>query len=72
MSRVRYDVTEVELRANISTKSHEKNWEDNNYVITVYFDLDIDVAIVGLIFLYVKFHTYEKKKNFTIIVLIAY
>ncbi|XP_067204959.1 integrin alpha-9-like [Linepithema humile] len=47
MSGVRHDVREVELRANISTKSHEKNWEDNNYVITVYFDLDIDIAITG-------------------------
>lgn len=67
MSRVRYDVREVELRANISTKSREGNWEDNNYAITVYFDLDIDTGIAGLIiFLYIKFHI-RGKKNFIII-----
>ncbi|KAL6431766.1 hypothetical protein ACFW04_007349 [Cataglyphis niger] len=46
-SMMRYDVRQVELRANISTQSDEANWNDNSYAITVYFDVDIDIAIAG-------------------------
>lgn len=49
MSMVRYDIKEVEIRANISTQSDETNWDDNSYTITVYFDMDIDIAIAGLV-----------------------
>lgn len=46
-SMVRYDVREVEIQANITTQSDEANWDDNSYTITVYFDVDIDIAIAG-------------------------
>ncbi|XP_070157103.1 integrin alpha-PS4 isoform X2 [Polyergus mexicanus] len=46
-SMMRYDVRQVELRANISTQSDEANWDDNSYAIIVYFDVDIDIAIAG-------------------------
>ncbi|KAM0729346.1 Integrin alpha-PS4 [Formica fusca] len=46
-SMMRYDVRQVELRANISTQSDEANWDDNSYAITIYFDVDIDIAIAG-------------------------
>lgn len=49
MSMVRYDVREVEIQANITTQSDEVNWNDNNYTITIYFDVDIDIAIAGLV-----------------------
>lgn len=49
MSMVRYDVKEVEIQANITTQSDEANWDDNSYTITVYFDVDIDIAIAGLV-----------------------
>lgn len=48
---VRYDVREVKLWANISTQSDEANWDDNSYAITVYFDVDIDIAIAGFVHL---------------------
>lgn len=48
---VRYDVREVEIQANITTQSDEANWNDNNYTITIYFDMDIDIAIAGLVHL---------------------
>ncbi|XP_072762509.1 integrin alpha-8 isoform X2 [Anoplolepis gracilipes] len=47
MSIIRYDVRQVELWANISTQSDERNWDDNSYTITIYFDVDIDIAIAG-------------------------
>ncbi|XP_011062197.1 PREDICTED: integrin alpha-PS4-like [Acromyrmex echinatior] len=47
MSMVRYDVKKVEIQANITTQSDEANWDDNSYTITVYFDVDIDIAIAG-------------------------
>ncbi|CAL1684033.1 unnamed protein product [Lasius platythorax] len=46
-SMMRYDVRQVELRANISTQSDEANWDDNSHAITLYFDVDIDIAIAG-------------------------
>ncbi|XP_011872800.1 PREDICTED: integrin alpha pat-2-like [Vollenhovia emeryi] len=46
-SMVRYDVREIEVQANVTTQSDEANWNDNNYTITVYFDVDIDIAIAG-------------------------
>ena len=49
MSMVRYDVKKVEIQTNITTQSDETNWDDNSYTITVYFDVDIDVAIAGLV-----------------------
>jgi len=51
MSMVRYDVREVEIQANITTQSDEANWDDNSYTITVHFDVDIDIAIAGLVHL---------------------
>lgn len=39
----------MELWANISTQSDEANWDDNSYAITVYFDVDVDIAIAGLV-----------------------
>lgn len=51
MSMMRYDIKEVEIRANISTQSDDANWDDNSYAITVYFDVDIDIAIAGLVYL---------------------
>jgi len=44
---LKHDIMEVELWANISTQSDEANWTDNSYVITLHFDADIDIAIVG-------------------------
>jgi len=49
MSMVRYDVKKVEIQTNITTQSDEANWDDNSYIITVYFDVDIDIAIAGLV-----------------------
>ena len=46
---VRYDVKKVEIQTNITTQSDEANWDDNSYIITVYFDVDIDIAIAGLV-----------------------
>lgn len=46
---MRYDVRQVELRANISTQSDEANWDDNSHAITLYFDVDIDIAIAGFV-----------------------
>lgn len=46
---MRYDVREVEVQANITTQSDEANWSDNNHAITLYFDVDIDIAIAGLV-----------------------
>ncbi|XP_025265268.1 integrin alpha-4-like isoform X2 [Camponotus floridanus] len=46
-SAIRYDVGQVELWANISTQSDEANWDDNSHAITVYFDVDVDIAIAG-------------------------
>jgi len=51
ISMVRYDVREVEIQANITTQSDEANWDDNSYTITVHFDVDIDIAIAGLVHL---------------------
>lgn len=48
---VKHDVKKVEIWANISTQSTDMNWNDNSYFITLYFDVDIDVAIVGLVLL---------------------
>ncbi|KAL0127515.1 hypothetical protein PUN28_003059 [Cardiocondyla obscurior] len=47
MSMVRYDIRKIEIQANITTQSDEVNWNDNNYVITIYFDMDLDIAIAG-------------------------
>lgn len=49
MSMVRHDVREVKIQANITTQSDETNWNDNNCTIIVYFDMDIDIAIAGLV-----------------------
>lgn len=46
---MRYDVREVEIQANITTQSDEANWNDNSYTIALYFDVDIDIAIAGLV-----------------------
>lgn len=63
MSMVRYDVREIEIQANITTQSDEANWIDNNYTVTLYFDVDIDIAIAGL----VLYENVNLKKNIAII-----
>ncbi|KAL6264541.1 hypothetical protein P5V15_004646 [Pogonomyrmex californicus] len=47
MSMVKYDVREINLEANISTQTKENNLDDNSFAITVYFDVDFDLTIVG-------------------------
>ncbi|XP_014480126.1 PREDICTED: integrin alpha-9-like [Dinoponera quadriceps] len=46
-SMVTYDVKKAVIRANVSTHSNESTLSDNHHVTTVYFDVDMDVAIVG-------------------------
>lgn len=49
MSMVGYDVKRVQIRANVSSQSDEATPDDNSYVMTVHFDVDIDIAIAGLV-----------------------
>lgn len=50
MSILRYDVKEIELWANVSTQSDDASPDDNSYTTTVYLDVDMDIAIAGLVF----------------------
>ncbi|XP_020284069.1 integrin alpha-PS4-like [Pseudomyrmex gracilis] len=43
----KHEVKEVEIWANISTQSIDMNWNNNSDFITLYFDVDVDMAIVG-------------------------
>lgn len=49
-SMVTYDIKQAVIRANISTHSNELTPNDNSHVTTVYFDVDMDIAIVGLVY----------------------
>ncbi|KAL2744661.1 integrin alpha-8-like isoform X1 [Vespula maculifrons] len=46
-SKVRFDVKSLELYANITTQSEEINDLNKNYTMTIYFDIDVDIAIAG-------------------------
>ncbi|XP_014607797.1 PREDICTED: integrin alpha-8-like [Polistes canadensis] len=46
-SKVRFDVKSLELFANVSTQSKEINEIKKNYTMTIYFDIDVDIAIAG-------------------------
>lgn len=48
---VRYNVTEIKLQASVSTQSNEINLNDNTHVITIYFDVDVGLTIVRLVYL---------------------
>lgn len=48
-SKVRFDVKSLELYANITTQSEEINDLNKNYTMTIYFDIDVDIAIAGLV-----------------------
>ncbi|XP_015609620.1 integrin alpha-PS5 [Cephus cinctus] len=41
------DMGKVEVQSMVSTQSEESNPEDNNYTLTIFFDIDVDIAIVG-------------------------
>jgi len=49
MSTVKHG-TEIKLLANISTQSNEINFNDNSYVITIHFDMNINLTIAGLVY----------------------
>ncbi|XP_047355719.1 integrin alpha-8-like isoform X2 [Vespa velutina] len=46
-SKIRFDVKSLELYANVTTQSEEINQLDKNYTMTIYFDIDVDIAIAG-------------------------
>ncbi|KAK2575747.1 hypothetical protein KPH14_003637 [Odynerus spinipes] len=46
-NKVSFDVQTLELYANVTTQSEETNQLDNNYTMTIYFDIDVDIAIAG-------------------------
>ncbi|EFN89848.1 Integrin alpha-PS4 [Harpegnathos saltator] len=46
-SMVTYDVRQAVIQANISTHSTESTPSDNSHATSVYFDVDMDIAIVG-------------------------
>lgn len=52
MSKIQFDIDHVQLWTNFSTQSEQKNSFNNINVFTIYFDTDIDIAITGLVLLY--------------------
>lgn len=49
MNKVRSDVDHVKLRANFDTQSEQKSSFNNIDVLIIYFDVDVDIAIAGLV-----------------------
>ncbi|KAI4497467.1 hypothetical protein M0802_007478 [Mischocyttarus mexicanus] len=46
-NKVHFDVKSLELFANVTTQSEQINKLNKNYNMTIYFDIDVDIAIAG-------------------------
>lgn len=49
MSKIRFDVDHVDLWTNFNTQSEQKDSFNNTHVLTIYFDVDVDIVIAGLV-----------------------
>lgn len=49
MSKIRFDVDHVDLWINFNTQSEQKDSFNNTHVLTIYFDIDVDIVIAGLV-----------------------
>lgn len=49
MSKIRFDVDHVDLWINFNTQSEQKDSFNNTHVLTIYFDIDVDIVIGGLV-----------------------
>lgn len=49
MSKIRFDVDHVDLWTNFNTQSEQKDPFNNKHVLTIYFDVDVDIVIAGLV-----------------------
>nr|XP_033205662.1 integrin alpha-4-like [Bombus vancouverensis nearcticus] len=47
MSKIRFDVDHVDLWTNFNTQSEQKDPFNNTHVLTIYFDVDVDIVIAG-------------------------
>lgn len=50
MTKVRFDVKHAKIWVNFNTQSEERNSFNNTHTLTMYFDVDADIAIAGLVF----------------------
>lgn len=49
MNKVRSKVDHVKLWANFDTQSEQKNSFNNTDALIIYFDVDVDMVIAGLV-----------------------
>ncbi|XP_046822776.1 integrin alpha-8-like isoform X2 [Vespa crabro] len=62
-SKIPFDVKSLELYANVTTQSEEINQLDKNYTMTIYFDIDVDIAIAGKAQDNVYSYSWKDEKN---------